>query len=269
MVWTEYSGKFFMGHTPIETLPGGYYDIDSSFGGNLYLERKEEVENHDFLALGKRADVLKAIKTFRAKEKEFDKFHFSYKRGYLLFGPAGTGKSALLRQIIIDNMDAIVINVDRSPCEMEQAYKLIRSIEKNRTIIFVMEDLDKFDGYEEKMTELMDGQLPLHNVIFVATTNYLDMLSMRVIRPGRFDEIIEIGELSAKEREQYIKSLAPIRDMSGIKKLVKDTEGMSIAEIKNRVIEFAILQRVTEKRIKGKDTKKKTSSKKCRVGRVR
>ena len=83
--------------------------------------------------------------------------------------------------------------------------------------------LSEFDGIEE-----------LKGVLILGATNRLDRLDPAVLRPGRFDEIIEIPPLTEEERQAILavhlrdKSLAP---QVRLDQLSQDTEGYSGAEI--------------------------------------
>jgi SpoVK/Ycf46/Vps4 family AAA+-type ATPase len=85
-------------------------------------------------------------------------------------------------------------------------------IEKHRPIVVMIEDIDAIVDKkgESAMLALLDGELQIDNVVFVATTNYPERLDKRLVnRPSRFDEIIKIGMPSAAARAQYIINKVP------------------------------------------------------------
>ncbi len=80
----------------------------------------------------------------------------------------------------------------------------------------------------------MDGLEELHNVLIIGATNRLDIVDEALLRPGRFDRIIEVPNPDAKGREQIFKihtKKKPLADDVNISKIVELTDGFSGAEI--------------------------------------
>jgi transitional endoplasmic reticulum ATPase len=102
------------------------------------------------------------------------------------------------------------------------------------------------------LTEI-DGLEELHNVVIIGATNRLDMVDSALLRPGRFDRIIEVPLPDSKERENIFKihtKKKPLADDVDFTKLVEQTEGCSGAEIEgicNRAAIMAIKRFVNSK----------------------
>lgn len=99
------------------------------------------------------------------------------------------------------------------------------SSEVNRTMVQLLSELDGFDARGD--------------VKIVAATNRIDLLDPALLRPGRFDRIIEIPSPDAEGREEILK--IHIRNMKlenvDIDELVEMTDGLSGAELKAIVTE--------------------------------
>jgi len=83
------------------------------------------------------------------------------------------------------------------------------------------------------LTEI-DGLEELHNVLIIGATNRLDIVDEALLRPGRFDRIIEVPNPDAKGREQIFKihtKKKPLADDVNISKVVELTDGFSGAEM--------------------------------------
>ncbi len=83
------------------------------------------------------------------------------------------------------------------------------------------------------LTEI-DGLEELHNVLIIGATNRLDIVDEALLRPGRFDRIIEVPKPDNKGREQIFRihtKKKPLAEDVSITKLVELTEGFSGAEI--------------------------------------
>lgn len=124
----------------------------------------------------------------------------------------------------------------------------MRRIEPERPLICVLEDINEMvDQYgEHALLALLDGETQIDNVVFVATTNYPERLDQRLVnRPSRFDEIIKIGMPSAEARSVYFRARLNKMELSDGKlaEWVKDTEGLSIAHLKEIVVAVYCLGR--------------------------
>ncbi|MCK5158760.1 MAG: proteasome-activating nucleotidase [Candidatus Heimdallarchaeota archaeon] len=191
----------------------------------------------------------------------FEKVGISPPKGVMLFGPPGTGKTLLARAVAHET-NATFIRVIGS--ELVQKFigegaRLVREIfefaeEKSPTILFI-DELDAIgsrrldiatSGDREVQRTLMqllsnlDGFDVRGNVRVVAATNRPDILDPALLRPGRFDRVIEIGMPSKKARQDIFKihtrkmALAEVID---IDVLVSMTEGATGADIRNICME--------------------------------
>jgi len=92
------------------------------------------------------------------------------------------------------------------------------------------------------LTEI-DGLEELHNVVVIGATNRPDILDTALLRPGRFDRIILVGNPDAKTREKifelHTKNMPIAKDVN-LKELAKKTEGYAGADIASLCREAAI-----------------------------
>ncbi len=182
-------------------------------------------------------------------------------KGILLIGPPGTGKT-LLAKAVANATNASFIRLIGS--ELVQKYigegaRLVRELfqlahEKAPSIIFI-DELDavgaqRMDagttGDREVQRTLMqllgelDGFTPRGDIAIMAASNRPDILDEALLRPGRFDRIIRIPQPDAEARLKILKihsqSMSLTRGLS-LKKLVKETEGMSGADLRALCVE--------------------------------
>jgi ATP-dependent 26S proteasome regulatory subunit len=83
----------------------------------------------------------------------------------------------------------------------------------------------------------LDGTDTADNIIYLATTNYPERLSPRILRPGRFDRKIEVPYPPDAGREAYLKLKLQDEDVSPeqLQKLVKATKGFSFGHMRELV----------------------------------
>lgn len=244
------NGTYRASSATARMLPSGVFGLSAdNFGNVLFIQKK--VITDDLIVLPDTASerVLTALQVFwDAKPKFADKGQL-FKRGVMLWGPPGSGKTCTLMLLTKDIIarDGVVV-LPSNPDLTTRALGEIRRIEPERPLICVLEDIDEMvDQYgEHALLALLDGETQIDNVVFVATTNYPERLDQRLVnRPSRFDEIIKIGMPSADARAVYFRARLNKMELSDSKlaEWVKDTEGLSIAHLKEIVVAVYCLGR--------------------------
>lgn len=216
--------------------------------------------------------ILTDLKSFWEKKEEYAKYKLMHKRGILLYGDPGCGKSGILQlcmKHIIKDLSGIVINVkdeDTVRGYLEVIGKL-RQIEPERPIIVIIEDIDGIAAEGSYVTSqllnMLDGIKQIENVVYIATTNYPEKLAERITnRPSRFDRRYYIAPPSSEVRMSYLKNKLGSEAEIDFNIWVKDTEGMSISHLKELFISVFLLDNKYEDALKHlKDLKKTPRSK--------
>jgi len=190
----------------------------------------------------------------------FSKVGIKPPKGVLLTGPPGCGKT-MIAKAVAANAEATFIQLVGS--ELAQKYigeggRMVRELfalaqEKAPAIIFI-DEIDAIgakrldtatSGDREVQRTLMqllaelDGFNPLDSVKIIAATNRPDILDDALLRPGRFDRIIEIPLPNDEARKGIFK--INIENMNSskisIKNIIAATEGFSGADIKAMCVE--------------------------------
>jgi hypothetical protein len=226
-------------HTVHTLPPDCYYLSQTMEGGIVFLSQKIVTDKLLRLPDSRSDEVVAEVEKFWTLKETFKKFGFAHKRGFLLFGPPGSGKTSTVAIIMNDMVKrgGIVILGDH-PSTLAKGLANLRSIESERPVVVIMEDIDTIiQRYgESEVLALLDGESQIENVVYIATTNYPEKLDGRITnRPSRFDRIVKIGMPNAAARELYIRSRLDHTVRDGVD-LVKETEGLSIAHIKELII---------------------------------
>ena len=187
--WTRHDDGAYapIGATMPTIEPGHYNLIFTPFGSQFI-----PVEGRDDALLefpdSASHDVLDGIIGFWEREAIFTKYGVPYKRGMLLYGPPGSGKTCTLEMVSRDviNRGGIVIGYPGNPIILMNGYRALRQIQPGTPLVVILEDFENyFDDTE--LLNVLDGVEKIHKVVFLATTNYPERLDPRIRnRPSRF-----------------------------------------------------------------------------------
>ncbi len=228
-----------------------------------------ERPNVSYKDIGGLEDVIQEVREvveLPLKEPErFKRLGIEPPKGVLLYGPPGTGKT-LLAKAVAHETNATFIHVVGSELVRKfigEGAKLVRDLfkmarEKAPAIVFI----DEIDAIGAVRTETLtggdrevqrtlvqllaelDGFRPLEGVAIIAATNRPDILDPALLRPGRFDRIIEVPLPDEGARFEILKVLTRKLKLSkkvDLKKIAKLTEGMSGADLKAVITEAGML----------------------------
>lgn len=249
-MWATFKGRNFIpSEGAARQLPPGQYTIDHSNEFGIYFN-KRDINLDDLFVLPDSATetILAQIEDFWSKEDHFRKFGFLWKRGIMLWGPPGSGKTSALQLLSaqIINKGGISVYVNH-PELAAQGLQLMRQIEPKRPLIVMIEDIDTvIHRYgESELLALLDGELQIDNVVFVATTNYPERLDKRIKnRPSRFDYVKKIGMPSPEARDLYLAHKNPRLDTDKQmrEEWVELTRGFSIAHLKELIVSVEVFE---------------------------
>lgn len=226
----------------LPTLPPGCYRVGQSPDVGVYLQH-QALETDALLLLpdSKSELIVSEIEQFTRLRPAFESRGLLYKRGVLLWGPPGSGKTSTLHflmRLIVDRGKGIAVLLEH-PSLAGSALRLIRKIEPTRQVIGILEDFDGLiasHGIEEYLS-LLDGETQIDNVVFVATTNYPERLDRRLVdRPSRFDTVEYVGMPSADARRLYITTKEPSLPVDDVEEMVRVSDGLSIAHVRELII---------------------------------
>jgi hypothetical protein len=249
-MWAVYGGDRF---SPCEysekILPPGQYTIEHSDSiGTHFHAVTTNLDGLLELPDSAAEAVIKEVKSFWNKEQHFRKFGFMWKRGIMLWGPPGSGKTVCVQQIsqFVVKSGGVALYIN-TPSYDVKGLRLLRQIEPNRPLVIILEDIDSIiDTHgESSLLALLDGELQIDNVLFIATTNYPERLDKRFInRPSRFDLVKKIGMPSNEAREAYFraKNSRLSHNPEELRTWVGDTKGFSIAHMKELIVSVEVFE---------------------------
>ena len=233
-----------------------------------------DVNWDDVGGLDELKDELREAVEWPIKHKEaYDYVDVEAPKGVLLHGPPGTGKT-LIAKALAKMTESNFISIKGPELlskwvgESEKGVReIFRKARQAAPCIIFLDEVDALvprrgtgssDSHvtenivSQILTEI-DGLEELHNVLIIGATNRLDIVDEAILRPGRFDRIIEVGNPDSKGRKNIFEihtKKKPLANNIDLKKLVEVTDGFSgaeIAAITNRAAIVALKRYVSGK----------------------
>jgi transitional endoplasmic reticulum ATPase len=194
--------------------------------------------------------------------ERFERMGINPPAGVMLYGPPGTGKT-LMAKAVANETDANFISI-RGPQllskwvgESEKAIRqTFRKARQVAPVVIFFDELDAIapnrgadDGnnvservVNQLLTEL-DGLEEMENVMVIAATNRPDMIDPALIRSGRFDRLVMIGEPEVEGREEILRihtESMPLAPDVSLRELAEITDGYVGSDLESIAREAAI-----------------------------
>ena len=272
--WSDVEGKIIPVSNTFKRLEKGYYSISSSTSLGMYFV-KENIELNKLYRLPNEASdlLLNDISKFWTLEDTYKKYNRVFRRNYLLYSAPGTGKTSLINLMckeLIDKYDGIVFTLssEYDISMLPTAVKRIKSIEPDRKIITIIEDIDTFaqgsNSLNTLLLNILDGNYKLGNMVTIATTNHIEYLEERYVnRPSRFDRVVEFPLPNEESRRMFIESSVLPEDLKkiDIDHWVERTKDYTIDHINELILLYFVFGHTEEESFNTIDKMAKKNSK--------
>lgn len=230
-------------------LPNGTFRLKEIMGRVFFQKqtgREEPLLRFDGLV----DKILGEIHAFWEKEHVFETLDLPFRRGILLHGPPGTGKTSLCRLVLDDVADRGGVGILADNVRtLSRALNSLRKVQPDVPVVVVIEDLDSALQDERFFLDVLDGHAQgFQKIVFIATTNHLNRLPDRIKnRPSRFDRKFLVDMPSAQTRQVFLEDLCrrlppelglPHLDVA---RTVKLTSDLSVAHVKEIFLSAVVL----------------------------
>ena len=211
-----------------EYLENGVFKIKKGIGGTT-LSKHELFDNtRPYLNDNLFNKIYSEIQNFIDKKEFYKENNLIYKRGIMLYGEPGCGKTMFINYLA-NNIKAMTILCNcKDSQDLDFIEDFISSNKYSKLLkIIVLEDIDGVGEYHRSIIlNMLDGLLPMENVIFVSTTNFLHELDVAISnRPSRFDSLYHVEKPNDKSRKKLITHFFKDLKPKQLKEAVEESDG--------------------------------------------
>jgi mitochondrial chaperone BCS1 len=186
---------------------------------------------------GEKEHLLQDVAQFRRSRQRYQRLGVPYHRGYLFYGPPGTGKTSLVSALAA-HFGLSIYTVNLADFNDRSLMSAVNQVPRQSVLLF--EDIDCMRGSQSRGTDsgggqnisampgvkenvstqngitlsgllnVLDGFHAPTGVLFVMTTNHVDKLDLALLRPGRIDYKLYLGNASDYQKVELYRRFFPV-----------------------------------------------------------
>ena len=213
---------------------------------------------------GEKEHLLDDIERFRNSRKRYESIGVPYHRGYLLYGPPGTGKTSLV-SALAGHFGLSIYTVNLTEFSDRSLMAAVSDVPRNSILLF--EDIDCMKGTQSRVEKkedgetksatgqqtqgpaggvtlsgllnVLDGFYAPTGVLFVMTTNHVEKLDDALLRPGRIDYKLYLGQASRYQKMELYRRFFPDASEAEVREFVESAaEVKTMAEFQGLLLEL-------------------------------
>jgi len=164
--------------------------VEEDFGGGVTVfkvDRQDDIHESQIAN-----DILERSRLFLDK---------NYNRSIMLYGIPGTGKSSAMR-FVAKQFGKYSLRINVGDLDHLSSEDMLLAIELLKPSTLMIDDFDRSLNTTKFLTEL--EEFNNHVQLMMVSVNHIEILDDAVVRPGRFDDIIEVDMLDAEIIDRLI-----------------------------------------------------------------
>jgi ATP-dependent 26S proteasome regulatory subunit len=223
--------------TPLFSTGKGFKSVKSSSWSDLVLDPTiEKLIRRDF-------------ESFFAREQWFRNLRLPFRRGYLLHGPPGNGKTSVIRAMLSrPGICGLTLNFFADRIDDDSLEAMFNRAGSCAPSLIVLEDIDRAFPKQQssgarcaisqqQLLNCLDGIATQDGVVVVATANEPTALDPAILRrPGRFDRVVLFPNPTSELRLGYLHMLNSQLQEFELQAAIDLSEGFSFAQLREAYI---------------------------------
>jgi chaperone BCS1 len=217
--------------------------------------------------------LVEDIQQFRGSRERYRLLGIPYHRGYLLYGPPGTGKTSLVSGLAAKfGMSIYAVNL--TELNDQRLKRAVSAVPENSLILFEDIDCMKVGGRKPEadqwvpnmsnavrnksdssdrfgvtlsgLLNVLDGFHAPENVLFLMTTNRIEALDSALLRPGRIDYKLFMGEATESQKVELYRRFLPEATEGEARVFVESHRAATMAEFQGLLQAFERAEDIPE-----------------------
>jgi AAA+ superfamily predicted ATPase len=189
-----------------------------------------------FLGESLKKEIYRSIDEFFTDSGSFFKtYNIPYKRGILLYGKPGNGKTTLVKSIANSITAPVAYWQITEHTSSYSVHEVFSTVNRMTPMALVIEDIDSMPiEVRSVFLNILDGATSKEGIFLIGTTNYPEKIDPALInRSGRFDRAYEIKLPTMELRMGYLKKKNMLQFISEdeLMKINQLTDGFSYAQL--------------------------------------
>lgn len=258
----------------LQKLQPGVYKVEVNRDYGVYCKKVKITSDELFLFPNSIIpSLVEEINLFWEKAEAYKKDKLVHKRGILLSGYPGGGKTSAISLFCDEvikrkGIAFLITDPDNLSLYTNFIKNSFRQIEPDTPIISIIEDLDNY-VHDKTLLDFLDGKAQIEHHVIITTTNNTNNIPDAFLRPSRIDLKYELELPNVSIRKEYFLKKNVTEERAT--EISEKTEDFTLADLKEVYIAVFLLNYTLEdalKKIKFSEIKKDFSSKRLKNNKL-